>query len=454
VATDASGEVYITGQTRSQTGIATSGAYQTTDNASNNTAFLAKFNSSGSIIWGTYYGGTVGETGYGVATDATGNVFLTGQTLSYSGIATSGAYQSSNNTGNSTAFLVKFNPSGSVIWGTYYGGNVIDYATGVATNASGDVYITGYTESNTGIATSGAYQTTNNTGTLGGTSNFTGFLAKFNRGGSIDWATYFGGNVYDKVHGIAADAFGNVIITGETHSDTGIATPHAYQSTDNAGGNYSSIFMAIFNPSGSIVWATYYGGFGPSLGYGAAIDGSGAIYITGFTQSTTGIATPGAYQTTGASQGENFLVKFFAKLESCHSDSISQTLSIPQGHYIIVGTDTLGATGTYRDTLIGSVSGCDSIVTTYLTVSTGMADMITNDLQLFPNPTAARFTIDHNNKGHLSIQIINLLGERLKTFTMTGAQQAFDISDLSAGIYEVQISDGKQTFKVLKLVKQ
>jgi hypothetical protein len=104
--------------------------------------------------------------------------------------------------------------------------------------------------------------------------------------------------------------------------------------------------------------------------------------------------------------------------------------------------------------LIGSVSGCDSIVTTYLTVSTGMADMITNDLQLFPNPTAARFTIDHNNKGHLSIQIINLLGERLKTFTMTGAQQAFDISDLSAGIYEVQISDGKQTFKVLKLVKQ
>ena len=73
---------------------------------------------------------------------------------------------------------------------------------------------------------------------------------------------------------------------------------------------------------------------------------------------------------------------------------------------------------------------------------------------LSPNPTNGSFTIENNYNSLLSVNIINLLGERLKTFTMIGLQQTFDISDLAAGIYEIQISDVSQTLKVIKVVKE
>ncbi len=71
-------------------------------------------------------------------------------------------------------------------WGTYYGGGAADYATDMATDQSGNVYVTGYTASPVGIATSGAHQDT-----LGG--NLDAFLAKLSPDGVLQWATYYGG---------------------------------------------------------------------------------------------------------------------------------------------------------------------------------------------------------------------------------------------------------------------
>ena len=109
--------------------------------------------------------------GYGVATDGSGNVFITGWTYSTSAIATTGAYQTSFG-GTRDAFLAKFNSSGAIQWATYYGGSNGEFGFGVATDGSGNVFITGSTSSTSAIATSGAYQTT-----LGSSQN--AFLAKF-----------------------------------------------------------------------------------------------------------------------------------------------------------------------------------------------------------------------------------------------------------------------------------
>jgi hypothetical protein len=142
-----------------------------------------------------------------------------------------------------------------------------------------------------------------------------------------------------------------------------------------------------------------------------------------------------------------------ARLILLQPDTVSQTRTITLGEYLLVGTDTLTTGGTYVDTLMGS-HGCDSIVTTYLSVVDGIADVSNYQFNLSPNPTNGSFTITNNYNGTLSVNIINLLGERLKTFTMVGSQQSFDISDLAAGIYEVQICDGNQTLKVMKVVKE
>jgi hypothetical protein len=302
VATDGGGNVYITGQTNSISGIVTSGAYQTVY-AGGTDAFLSKFNSSGAIQWATYYGGNSGDFGEGIAIDRTGNVYMSGATQSTSGIATTGAYQTTYGGGVRDAFLAKFNSAGAIQWATYYGGSGWDDAVCVAADGAGDVYITGYTPSLSAIATPGAYQTI-----CGGGGD--AFLAKFNSSGAIQWATYYGGSGDDGDiggNGVETDCIWNVYITGNTGSTSAIATPGAYQTT------YGSVFLAKFNSVGAIQWGTYYGGSsgGDNNGAGVATDGSGNVYITGETQNTSAIATPGAYQTTyGGGLWDAFLAKF------------------------------------------------------------------------------------------------------------------------------------------------
>jgi len=295
---DTSGNIFITGFTQSTSLIATTGAYMTSGGSSVD-VFLAKFSKSGKLLWGTYYGGGGDDWGYGVATDISGNVYITGAANS-PGMATSGAYKTSSS-GGSDAYLAKFNTSGSLIWATYYGGNDYDEGYGLATDPSGNIYITGFSASTNGIATSGAYRTSP------GTYYFDAFLAKFSSSGSLQWGTYFGGDQADIGSGISIDASRNIFLFGITTSSNGIATSGAYR-TSFAGGQ--DVFLAKFSNSGSLKWATYYGGSDLEYAKGITCDVSGNIYITGGTTSSSGIATTGANQALNAGSLDGFIAQF------------------------------------------------------------------------------------------------------------------------------------------------
>ncbi|MDP1725134.1 MAG: SBBP repeat-containing protein [Bacteroidota bacterium] len=303
IAVDGSGNSIITGLTASTSGIATSGAYQTSYGGGGWDAFIAKFNVSGARLWATYYGGSGWERGDGIAVDGSGNIVITGYTTSTSGIATSGAFQTSQGGGNNDAFIAKFNASGARGWATYYGGSGDETGEEIAIDGSGNSIIAGHTYSTSGIASSGAYQTS-----LGG--NLDAFIVKFDTSGVRQWATYFGGSQNDVGYGIAVDGNGNIVMTGYSYSTSGIATIGAYQ-TSFGGGNYDA-FITKFNSSGARGWATYYGGSGGDGGNGIAVDGSGNIVITGYTYSTSGIATSGAYQTSYGGNIEAFVASFTA----------------------------------------------------------------------------------------------------------------------------------------------
>jgi len=304
VCTDASGNAFVTGSAGSA-GLATSGAYQTSNAAAgggfNTEAFLAKFNGSGILSWATYYGNS-GDEGEGVSIDASGNIFMTGNTGSYTGIATSGAFLTSlPDNGGGSAFLAKFSNSGNLLWGTYFGGNFIDYAWAVKTDSKGNAYIAGQTESSSGIATSGAYQTS-----YGG-GPYDAYLAKFSSSGSLSWASYFGGNDWDRARGVSTDHSDNVYITGYTTSEKGISTSGAYQTAYNDSGD---VFLAKFSSSGSLSWATYYGGSGLDEAFGVNNDLSGNVYITGHTTSLTNIATAGSFQNSPVGSNDIYLAEF------------------------------------------------------------------------------------------------------------------------------------------------
>ncbi len=348
VATDTFGNEYITGVTASSSGIATNGAYQTSFAGGNNgyDAYIAKFNSKGMRIWATYYGGSGDDYGNAVATDLSGNIYISGTTSSNSGIATTGAYQTSFAKGNGIieyVFLAKFDSSGAIKWATYFGGGRFDEGQGVATDAAGDVYISGATQSS-GIATKGAYQS--KFSSAYGTAY--AFLAKFSGTGTIKWATYFGGGK-DRGYGVTTDHFGNVFLTGGTGSDTGVATFGAYQTVK---GYDEDAFLAKFSSGGGLQWATYFGGSAQDLGFEVAADASGNVYMTGLTNSDTGIAVNSSYQAFYGGAGDAFLAKFdmnggiqWATYFGGNGQDVANGITVDEAQDVYIAGQTYSSTG-------------------------------------------------------------------------------------------------------------
>ena len=300
VKTDASGNIYLVGNTNSTSAIATSGAYHTTL-AGSNDVFLAKFTNAGAIVYATYYGGSGDDQGNSVAIDPAGYVYVAGTTTSTSGIAFATGYQPTFGGGSQDGFLVKFNFAGTPIDGTYYGGSDYDQGQVVTVDGSGNVFLSGTTLSTTGISTPGAYQVAISS------TDYDTYLVKFNSSGVRQWGTYFGGNGGDYSYSLAADGSGNIYLCGVTYSTVGVATPGAHQTV--FGGSWDG-YLAKFDGSGGIQWATYYGGTSLDYGQSVALDAAGNVYMAGDANSTTAIATPGSYQPAIAGGGDAYLVQF------------------------------------------------------------------------------------------------------------------------------------------------
>jgi hypothetical protein len=259
------------------------------------------------VDWGTYFGGTEYDDISDVILAKDGFTYITGSTNSNSNIATTGAYQTSftggSNAAGSDAFLSKFNSNGNLIWSTYYGGTGNDLGKKITADTSGNIYMAGYTNSASGISTTGSYQTT-----YGGGA-YDAFVVKFDTSGQRLWGTYFGGSNADASTSmdIIGDAMGNICLTGNTQSNNIPTTTGAHQST--IGGSHDA-FIAKFNGAGQLQWSTYYGGSGADYPYAVTTDSSGNFFIAGRTQSSNGIATSGTQQTTIGGSQDAFITKF------------------------------------------------------------------------------------------------------------------------------------------------
>jgi len=434
--TDDSGNVYLAGQTTSAAGIATKGAYQTS--LGNANGFIAKFNTDGVLKWATYYGG--GSSGI-TSDKTTGSVYLTGNTYSSTGIATSGAYQT-NLWGTYDAYLAKFSPAGSLLWGTFYGGTSgYTGGTAVALDSSGDVYFTGITTSYSGLATSGAYKTS-------GDSIWDDvFLAKFSSSGSRLWATYYGGTDLDASRAVATDG-SNVYITGSTRSVSGIATAGAYQTSYSGGVYMGDAFIAKFNGSGSLIWATYYGGSNDDAGDGINIDGIGNVYLAGQTNSLSGIATKNAYQDTGNSlNGAAFVARFSSSgvLEYgtyFGNENYASALSIDNtGNEYITGDGyILPTSGAFQTSSSGLFWA--KIPIPLINTSTGFSPIskAITDITFYPNPTTSILNIESGANIIQSFTIFDAMGKEFYTLQKLNSQnQSINVNNFPSGIYIIKL---------------
>ncbi len=375
-AVDDSGNVYLAGETRSNSAIA-SGGHQNSFGGGPGDAFLVKFNSSGIRLWSTYYGGANNDIAQSCAVDSSGNIYLAGRTNSISAIA-SGGHQNTNG-GGYDAFLVKFNSMGVRQWGTYYGGDGGykggEWGNSCAVDGSGNVYLAGSTSSLSAIAFGGHQNS------FGGTPS-DAFLVKFNSMGVRQWGTYYGGVGRDRAYSCAVDNSGNIYLAGQTSSQTAISSGGQQ---NIYGGGYDA-FLVKFNSMGVRLWGTYYGGSGAELSFSCAVDVSGNLYVAGETNSISAIAAGGHQNTFGGGLKDAFLAKF--------GDICFPTIDISSNYGTIICKDQeivftavvsmAGTNPSYQWKRNGSNVGSD--LPTYTSSFNNTGDVITCELTTYDAP--------------------------------------------------------------------
>ncbi len=292
IAVNANNQAYVVGGTSSDDFPTTPNAFQYEEIGT--VAFLAKINAADSnLLYATYIGGdNRAQRANGVALDAAGNAYITGQTDAVDFPVTGRAAQQDFGGGISNAFVTKINPTRmgarSLIYSTYLGGSQDDRGLAVAVDSDGNAYVTGETSS-PDFPTVNAFQPTFQA------ANFNAFITKVDpTGSSWVFSSYFGGSGWDIGSGIALDAQNNIYLTGMTTSPD-FPTVNPIQA-DFGGGN-SDAFVAELSADGSgPLFSTFLGGSGDEnpdenvVHTGQhngriAVDSSGTIYVIGNTQS-------------------------------------------------------------------------------------------------------------------------------------------------------------------------
>jgi len=329
IAVDSDGSAYLTGTTNGANFPVTAGTFDTSVNGLSG-VFVTKLDVTGSaLIYSTFLGGSGIDQGLGIAVDGSGAAYVTGSALSADFPTTAGAFDTTYN-GSGDAFVTKLDPSGSALgYSTFLGGSgSADGGLGIAVDASGSAYVTGFTLSADFPTTSGAFDTSHN-------GDRDAFVAKLNAAGSaLVYSTFLGGTGFEEGRGIAVDALGAAYVTGAVTSRDFPTTPGAFATRFTG---FQHVFVSKLDATGSsLAYSTFLGGTSVDEGKSIAVDVTGAAYVTGKTDTKDFPTTVGAFDTTSGCCG------FVTKLNSTGSVLVFSTfLKGATGFGIAV--DTVGS---------------------------------------------------------------------------------------------------------------
>ncbi|MGD0290318.1 MAG: SBBP repeat-containing protein [Candidatus Binataceae bacterium] len=325
LAVDSSGSAYIAGWTGVVGDLpTTSGVLQPSLNPGGPSngldAFVTKLTPDGSgLVYSTYLGGSKVDEGLAIAVDTSGNAYVAGLTLSndFPRVKTNSTLQTGLNSSFGNAFVAELNSTGSgLVFSTFLGGSVADFAEAVTLDAAGNVYVAGLADSPDFPTTASAYQP-NDPSTQPANE---GFVAKLSVSGELvglAYSTYLGAPNNPpaaisgaNLLGIAADSSGNAYVTGDADENFPTTTGPAY------GGSGDAVVARIDTTksgAASLVYARYLGGSGEDIGVGIAISpvctANCDAYVAGQTNSADFPSTSGAYQTTYGGGTDGFVAE-------------------------------------------------------------------------------------------------------------------------------------------------
>lgn len=265
------------------------------------------------VLASTYLGGTGNDYGYAITINQDGDVYVTGSTTSTNFPTTSGAFDTSFNTA-ADVFVTRLNSNlSAVISSTYLGGSGADFGYGIARDENGNVYVTGSTASTNFPTTSGAFAVTKH-------ADADAFVSKLDPNiTTLIASTYLGGGGNDYARAIKVDGSGNVCVGGYTGSANFPTTSGAFDTTKNA--NADGFVTKLNSSLSALVSSTYLGGGGNDYIYALTGDGSGDVYVGGYTGSTNFPTIPGAFDVSKNANPDGFVTKLNSALSALASST-------------------------------------------------------------------------------------------------------------------------------------
>ncbi|MEW6571242.1 MAG: SBBP repeat-containing protein [Nitrospirota bacterium] len=307
---DSSGNVYVSGYTMAidfpiSPGIITASYLNGSD------VFVSKLNSDlTSLLTSAVIGGVSDDLAYSVKLDSSGNVYLSGYTMSADFPTTPGVFTASIR-GGSDVFISKLDSDlTSLLGSTVIGGNKDDFAYSLALDFSGNIYVGGYTASTDFPVTLDALSTSFISGTADA------FISKFNNDlTSLLASTFVGGSDTDYIRSLAVfsdyDLYPDIYIyaAGNTFSSDFPITPDAYDSSFNG---KADTFIVLLNTNLTfLVSSTFLGGSRDDYASAVVLDSAGNVYVTGDTSSPDFPTTPGTLKSSLLDQySDVFISKF------------------------------------------------------------------------------------------------------------------------------------------------
>ncbi len=305
MAVDDNNNVYITGRFYSPISNFNPGSTGgTLINSGNYDMFIAKYDANGNFKWANSMGGTNNEEGWDIAVDKSGNVNVAGRfsspitTFSNSSATLTLVGTAPNTFANYDVFLVRYDSSGNYVWSKGMGSTGLDNGRSVSVDDTGNVYIGG--EYSNGIDFGG--------GALTSAGDMDIFVAKYDPNGNHLWSKGMGGKQADEAYSIAADASGNVYITGGyldtadfNRGGTGGTRVAPFMVMWGTSFYFPNAYVAKYDATGNFEWVQTVEGrpLVPNLGAGyvrgqdIATDASGNVYASFMFQGDSVDVTPG-----------------------------------------------------------------------------------------------------------------------------------------------------------------
>lgn len=299
MATDKLGNTFVLGEFYSDTIIFGSTTLLKTTTIGESDVFIAKFDPSGNVLWAKSASGSANDRGYGVAVDTSGSVYITGYFISPT--ITFGTTTLTNANSSSVfadGFIVKYDPSGTVIWAKRFGGSDYDVANDIAIDKTNNVFVVGaYDSPSVTFGTT----TLNNSSPLYGD----GFVVKYSSSGSLVWAQNIGGSIKERAYRVCTDVSGGVLVAGQFSSPTmtfgtSILTNRGME--DN--------FVAKYDSSGNPVWAQAVGGTADESSADILSDSNGNVYFLGAFYCPILFVGNDSLYNSGTSSVDGFIVKY------------------------------------------------------------------------------------------------------------------------------------------------